>query len=108
MIKIGRIRIIRRAVYALFVLLNRIPCSMLIARSMATQTVNQASKFKHNFNIGLINAQSIRTIDELTMTCISVRTKSKNLIVNITTVKREIIEDPKRYTPHPTCLICLF
>jgi hypothetical protein len=31
-----------------------------------------------------------------------VRTTNQNLIVNILTVTREVIDDAKRYIPHPT------
>ena len=56
----------------------------------------------------VVHPQSIRIINELTGAYISMRRTDQNFIVNMPIVRREVIEDARRYIPQPIFLGSLF
>ena len=59
-IRIGKSRIMYRAIRRLLVLSKLTPFDTLTVRSMATQAFNQLSQYRHSFRTGLRNTQSVR------------------------------------------------
>jgi len=98
----GKNRIIHRAIRLLFDLLKLTPLNTVIARSIATQALSQLSVYKISLSRGSIVAHPPRRTERLVDTFISVRMRNQNLNVSIVTVRREVIDDVRRYIPQPT------
>jgi len=101
-VKTGKDRIVHRANRLLLDLLKLTPLNTVTTLSRATQALSQLSVYNISFSSGSIDIHPPRRTERLTNTLIWVRMKNQNLIVNMVIVRKEVIDDVRRYMPQPT------
>jgi hypothetical protein len=101
-VKTGKDRIVHRANRLLLDWLKLTPLNTVTTLSRATQALSQLSVYNIYFSSGSINIHPPRRTERLTNTFIWVRMRNQNLIVNMVIVRREVIDDVRRYMPQPT------